>query len=218
VDYIINEIEKLSTSTISDAMDKLGIEGTCLGIAPLDISFRMIGRAFTLKYEPVGVDKGNVGDFIDDVKAGDIVVIDNAGRFDCTVWGDILTTMASMKGIGGTLIDGVNRDTNRSLELKYPIFSRSRFMRTGKDRVQSEAVNVPISIASVRVRPGDIIFGDADGAIVIPKEHEEQILQIAKEIEHAEDEIRSAIAKGMRLDEARKLFKYHALQTKKDME
>jgi 4-hydroxy-4-methyl-2-oxoglutarate aldolase len=213
---VINEFEKLSSSTVSDAMDKLAIEGTCLGITPLDISFRMIGRAFTLKYEPTGVDQGNVGDYIDDVPKGAIVVIDNAGRLNCTVWGDILTTMASMKGISGTLIDGVNRDTNRSLELSYPIFSRSRFMRTGKDRVKLEAVNIPVSIASIRVRSGDIIFGDADGVIVIPKEHEERILEIAKEIEYAEDQIRSAIANGMRLDEARKIFNYHDLQTKKE--
>lgn len=212
---IINEFSKLSTSTVSDAMDKLGLEQTCLGITPLDTSFRMIGRAFTLKYEPVDLtDKGNVGDYIDNVKSGDIVVIDNAGRLNCTVWGDILTSMASMKGIAGTLIDGVNRDTNRSLELKYPIFSRSRFMRTGKDRVQLEAINVPVSIANVRVRPGDIIFGDADGVVVIPQEHEACILEIALEIEQFEDHIREAISNGMRLDEARKLYKYHILQTK----
>jgi 4-hydroxy-4-methyl-2-oxoglutarate aldolase len=216
MNQIIREFEKLSTPTVSDAMDKLGIEGCCLGITPLDITFRMIGRAFTLKYEPVGVEKGNVGDFIDDVRAGEVVVIDNGGRVDCTVWGDILTNISSMKGISGTLIDGVNRDTNRSLELKYPIFSRNRFMRTGKDRVQLEAVNVPVSIADVRVRPGDIIFGDADGVIIIPKEQEVEILKIAREIETAEDQIRFAISKGMRLDEARKKFNYHTLQTKKE--
>lgn len=213
---LLEQFEKLSTSTVSDAMDRLGIEGACLGITPIDVGFRLIGRAVTLKYEPAGVDRGNVGDFIDDVAPGMIVVIDNGGRLNCTVWGDILTTMASMKGIRGTVIDGVCRDTNRSLQLQYPIFSQSRYMRTGKDRVQLEAINVPVSISGIRVRPNDIIFGDADGVIVIPKEIEERILQIALDIERAEDQIRSAIANGMRLDEARKTFKYHSLQTKKE--
>jgi 4-hydroxy-4-methyl-2-oxoglutarate aldolase len=216
MDLILNEFSKLSTSTVSDALDKLGIRGTCLGVTSVDIGFRLIGRAFTLKYEPVGIDNGNVGDYIDDVTPGDIVVIDNAGCLDCTVWGDILTTMASLRGIGGTVIDGVCRDTNKSLQLNYPIFSRGRFMRTGKDRVQLEATNVPVSIAGVRVRPGDILFGDADGVIVIPKEYEEQILQIALDIEQAEDQIREALAKGMRLDEARQAFRYYSLQTKKE--
>ena len=146
-------------------MDKLGISGTCLGIKPLDYGFRMIGRAFTVKYGPVGTERGTVGDYIDDVKPGEIVVLDNGGRRDCTVWGDILTSVSHQRGIGGTLIDGVCRDTNRSRELAYPIFSVDRFMRTGKDRVQVDGVNVPVSIANIRVRPGDVVVGDADGAL-----------------------------------------------------
>ncbi|MFB5189438.1 RraA family protein [Alicyclobacillus fastidiosus] len=214
---ILQQFSQLSTPTVSDALDRIGMEGACLGITPIDHKFRLIGRAFTLKYEPVGVDKGNVGDFIDDVAPGTIIVIDNGGRLNCTVWGDILTTMASMKGIGGTVIDGVCRDTSLYTELNYPVFSKARYMRTGKDRVQLEAINVPVSLSDIRVCPNDIIFGDADGVVVIPKEHEERVLEIALEIEEAEDQIRSAIKNGMRLDEARKAFKYHSLQSKRGL-
>jgi regulator of RNase E activity RraA len=195
-------------------MDKLGISGTCLGIKPLDYGFRMIGRAFTVKYGPVGTERGTVGDYIDDVKPGEIVVLDNGGRRDCTVWGDILTSVAHQRGIGGTLIDGVCRDTNRSRELAYPIFSVDRFMRTGKDRVQVDGVNVPVSVANIRVRPADIVVGDADGALVIPREIEGKVLQLAQEIEEAEEGIRKAVASGVKLVEARKKFGYHDLQHK----
>lgn len=214
MENILQILAKYSTSTISDAMDKLGIEGTCLGIKPTDINSKMIGRAFTVKYGPVGTEKGTVGDYIDDVKTGEIVVLDNAGRVDCTVWGDILTSYSHQHKIGGTLINGVCRDTNRSLELGYPIFSVSRFMRTGKDRVQVDAVNVAVSVANIRVRPGDIIVGDADGVVVVPKEYEEKVLMIAEHIESAEEEIRKAIASGMRLIDARAKFHYHDLQHK----
>src|SRR5258708_36431453 len=102
VDAIVQGLRELPTATISDALDRLGIVGQCLGIAPLDPSFRLAGRAFTLRYRPTGVvDKGNVGDYIDDVPTGDIVVLDNAGRLDCTVWSDILTAVSSRRGIGG---------------------------------------------------------------------------------------------------------------------
>jgi regulator of RNase E activity RraA len=211
---IVKQFSKYSSPTISDAMDRLGIEGACLGIKPLDRSFRVLGEAFTLKYEATGTKKGNIGDFIDDIEAGKVIVIDNAGRLDRTVWGDILTTMSSIKKIGGTVIDGVCRDTDKSFELHYPIFSRDHYMRTGKDRVQLEAINVPVTISDIRVNPGDIIFGDADGVVVIPKEKAEAVLKIAAEIEEAEDRIRVAIQNGMRLDEARKKFKYHTLQTR----
>ena len=213
---IIEEFKKLDTSTISDALDKLGIVGQCLGIKSINPAWKIAGRAFTIKYGPVDIEKGTVGDFIDDVTPGDIVVLDNQGRLDCTVWGDILTGVAKRRGIAGTVIDGVCRDTNRSLELDYPMFSVNRYMRTGKDRVQVDAVGGPISIANVRVRQGDIIVGDADGVVAIPKELEDKVLAIALEIEAAEDQIREATEKGMRLDEARRLFKYHSLQTKKE--
>ena len=215
MENILESLSKLSTPTISDALDKLGINGnTAYGIKPLDRSFRMIGRAYTVKYGPVGVKRGTVGDYIDDVPPGSIVVLDNNGRQDCTVWGDILTTMSSIRKIGGTLIYGVNRDSARSLELNYPIFSLNTFMRTGKDRVQVESVNQPVTVGEIRVSPGDIVVGDADGVVVIPKEREQEVLETALSIEMAEEHIRQTIEQGSRLDEARKQFGYHNLQHK----
>lgn len=212
---IIEGLRDLPTATISDAMDKLGIVGQCLGIAPLDPQFRLVGRAFTLRYRTAGlVDRGTVGDYIDDVAPGDIVVLDNQGRLDATVWGDILTAVASRRGIGGTVIHGVCRDVSRALDLKYPIFSRGRYMRTGKDRVEVESMNQPISLGEVQVRPGDILVGDADGLLVVPKIREQEIFETARAIEDAEQAIERETAKGIRLDDARKTFRYHQLQTK----
>jgi len=87
-------------------------------------------------------------------------------------------------------------------------------MRTGKDRIQIEAQNVPITLGEVRVQPGDILRGDADGVVALPKQHEEAILDAAEEIEDAENHIRKATRGGMRLDEARKQYKYYQLQTR----
>ena len=86
--------------------------------------------------------------------------------------------------------------------------------RTGKDRVQVEGVNVPVNIGNARVQPGDLLRGDADGVVVIPREHEERVLAEAERIEDAENKIREAVRGGMRLDEARKLHRYHQLQTR----
>lgn len=212
---IIQQYKKLSTPTISDAMDKIGVHGTCLGISPLDVNFRLVGRAFTIKYGPIGVEKGTVGDYIDDIKSGDVVVLDNGGRLDCTVWGDILTTVAHKREVAGTVIHGVCRDVSKSLDLNYPIFSRGNFMRTGKDRIQVEGINVPVSLGEVRVAPGDLLIGDTDGVVVVPKEYEEKVLEIALEIEEKENNIRNKVLKGTRLDEARKQLGYHLLQRKK---
>jgi regulator of RNase E activity RraA len=147
----VTRASKLDTTAISDALDRLGIAGQCLNIKPLDHRFRMTGRAFTILYGPAGTPAGTVGDYIDDVEPGSVVVLDNGGRENATVWGDILTSIAHRRGVAGTVIDGACRDTHLSLELSYPIFSRSYSMRTGKDRVQVEAMNGPVSIGDARV-------------------------------------------------------------------
>ena len=214
MDENVKRASKLDTTALSDALDRLGIPGQCLGIKPLDHRFRLSGRAFTLLYGPAGVPPGTVGDFIDDVPEGSVIVIDNGGRDNATVWGDILTMVAHRRGIAGTVIDGACRDTNLSREIGYPIFSRSYSMRTGKDRVQLEASNGPVNIGDARVQPGDILRGDGDGVVAIPQAHEDRVLAIAEEIDATEEKIRQAVLDGMRLTDARKSFGYHQLQSK----
>lgn len=204
---------KLDTATLSDALDKLGIAGQCYRIKPRSGSFRMAGRAWTLLYGPAANPPGTVGDYIDDVPPGSVIVLDNGGRDNATVWGDILTEIAKRRGIAGTVIDGVCRDVALCTNIGYPVFSKDHWMRTGKDRVQVEATGVPVNIGDARVAPGDIVKGDSDGVVVIPRQHEDQVLDTAEVIEAAECRIREAVRGGMRLDEARKQFKYHQLQT-----
>jgi 4-hydroxy-4-methyl-2-oxoglutarate aldolase len=206
----------LSTATVSDALDRLGIAGQALGIAPLDRGFRATGRAFTVKYAPAGTRAGTVGDYIDEVPPGAIVVLDNGGRLDATVWGDILTTMAHRRGIAGTVINGVCRDVARSLELRYPLFTRGACMRTGKDRVQAESFGTPVSLGEIRVEAGDLLVCDADGVVAVPAAREADVLARALEIERAEHAIRAAIEGGERLDAARRNAGYFGLQRRDD--
>jgi regulator of RNase E activity RraA len=206
---------KLDTTAISDALDRLGIAGQCLNIKPLDPKFRLTGRAFTILYGPAGNPPGTVGDYIDDVPQGHVVVLDNGGRENATVWGDILTWVAQTRGVAGTVIDGACRDTHLARELGYPMYSRSYSMRTGKDRVQVEAMGGPVTIGEARVNQGDLLRGDADGVVCIPKEHEDQVLLVAEEVDHVEDQIRTLVRGGMTLVEARRQLGYHKLQTKR---
>ena len=196
-------------------MDRLGIAGQCLNIKPLDPRFRLTGRAFTILYGPAGTPPGTVGDYIEDVPVGGVVVLDNGGRENATVWGDILTWVANRRGVAGTVIDGACRDTALARELGYPIYSRSYSMRTGKDRIQVEAMGGPVNIGDARVNQGDILRGDADGVVAIPQAHEDAILTNAEQIDAAEAQIRALVNEGRTLTEARKQLGYHNLQTKR---
>lgn len=207
--------EGLDTPGVSDAMDKLGLHGQALGIMPLD-NYRkaVVGPAFTVKYVPASNPPGTVGDFIDDVAEGDVVVLDNDGRTDCTVWGDIMTQYAGLRGIAGTVIDGVCRDVTKALGDSYPMFSAGRFMRTGKDRVQVEAVNTTVAVGSARVAPRDIVVADANGVVIVPRGRAREVAETARKIEEIESRIREQIAQGKSLGEARAALGYHKLQTK----
>ncbi|KOS39437.1 hypothetical protein ACN38_g9717 [Penicillium nordicum] len=205
----------LDTPAVSDALDKLGISGQAFGIMPLANSNKItVGPAFTVRYVPASDPPGSVGDFIDDVAVGDVVVIDNGGRTDCTVWGDIMTQYAGLRGIAGSVIDGVCRDVNRAINDDYPLFTAGRWMRTGKDRVQVGGVNESIGIGNVRVEPRDIIVADANGVVVVPRGRACEVSEVARKVEESEAGIREMIAGGATIAEAREQLGYHTLQRK----
>jgi len=208
---------KFGTATISDALDSLGIEGCALGIMPVDRNSSMAGRAYTVRYRRISAaNPGTVGDYLDDVPAGSVVVLDNGGDTTCTVWGDILTQMAFREGIAGTVIDGACRDTQRAVDLGYPLYSRVRTMRTGKDRVEVSAVQEPVSLGGAHVAPGDIVVGDCDGVVVVPREHEAKVLEAAERVFAAEEQIEALLADGLSIREARAQAQYHRLQSRRE--
>lgn len=214
---IIDGFKKLDTPCVSDALDRLGIPAGLLNIKPVGSGTGRVicGPAFTVKYIPVGLEKKTVGDFLDDVPEGAVVVIDNAGRDFCTVWGDIMSFYAEMKGVAGTVIDGVCRDVKVVKELDYPIYTKGCYMVTGKDRVQIESVNQPVTVSNLQVCPEDLIMCDDNGSLRIPKEKAEEVLRIAQEIETKEAGILVALKAGSTLAEARRQSGYHHLQTKR---
>ena len=214
MEQIIERLGRLDVASASDAMDKLGVPCGLLGIHAVVPDKHICGRAFTVHYVPNGVIKGNVGDFLDDVQPGQVVVIDNGGRLYCTVWGDIMTFVATAKGIAGTVIDGVCRDIPGIKENNYAIFSKSTYMLTGKDRVTVDYVNRPVAISGVQVCPNDIILADDTGVVCIPDALAEKVADIAENIEKTEQAIIAEVKNGMSLKDARAKLGYHHLQTK----
>jgi len=211
-DQVVAGFQQLSTASVSDSLDALRIPGAALGIASLFEGGVVVGRAFTIAYRPAGREPGTVGDFLDDVEPGDVVVIDNGGRLDCTVWGGIMTTLAVRRGIAATVINGVCRDVEIARESHYPMFTAGRFMRTGKDRVELAGIGEPVTLGGVRVEAGDLVMGDADGVLVIPRRHEEDVLERAIEISDKENAIVAQIHEGASLRDARAQHAYHTLQ------
>ncbi|MDL4915552.1 MAG: RraA family protein [Enterobacterales bacterium endosymbiont of Blomia tropicalis] len=203
----------LSTPEISDALDYFSLPGSLLGIKPIAGKKAIVGTAWTVRYVTVDKDNmGTVGDFIDDVRPGDVVVIDNAGRQDCTVWGGILSRIAKQKNIAGTVISGVCRDTAEANEVNYPLYALGNYMRTGKDRVQVAAICEPISISGVLIKQGDLIVADVDGVVAVGKKQIKEVIDRALVMQEVENKILQDALNGVSISQARKKHNYHLLQ------
>ena len=205
--------QELSTAEVSDALDALRLPGSAFGIGHIAGRPRLFGPAYTVRYVPVDqAAPGTVGDYLDDTPTGAVVVLDNAGRLDCTVWGGILSQLAEHRSIAGTVINGVCRDTDEADAVGYPLYACGRFMRTGKDRVEVQAVGETVSLGDVRVSPGDFIVGDKDGIVVVPRARVTEVLEKALALKAAEQRIVEATLAGATLAEAREQASYHTLQ------
>ncbi|KTD15872.1 isocitrate/isopropylmalate family dehydrogenase [Legionella israelensis] len=200
-----------SSTEISDALDSCGVEGALSGIKPLTGNTKLVGPAYTIKYAPYKKNtqtfKG-AANYIDEVPAHSVIVIDNEGREDCTVWGDILTQTALQRGISGTVVHGAIRDVELIRQYRYPVYCKNYTMRSGKNRVHKSAAQVPVVINNVKIHPGDIIFADDNGVLVIPVQLIDEIIDKAKNIQQTEQKIVEAVKAGSSLKQARKEYGY----------
>ena len=210
---ILDLARDLCCAEISDALDYFRLPGSALGIGSVAGPERVVGFAFTVRFAPVDTARpGTVGDYLDNIPPGGVAVLDNAGRTDCTVWGGIMSRIAAKRGIAGTVINGVCRDTAEADAADYPLYAVGHFMRTGKDRVQVDAVGESVILGGVRVAAGDLVVGDKDGVVVVPAARALAVLQRAQVMHDVEKKIVEAALAGMPLSEARREFGYHALQ------
>ncbi|MBY0544792.1 MAG: RraA family protein [Gammaproteobacteria bacterium] len=208
---IIKTLYSLDTAELSDALDAIGIEGALFGISQITSDIKMVGRAYTIKYEAytkMPLSFQNAGNYIDDVPEGSVLVIDNQARQDCTSWGDILTRMALLKKLSGTVVHGAIRDHEFIKNASYPVFASSIFMRSGKNRVYKAAEQCELVINGVSIHPGDFIVGDSNGVVCIPFANVIDVIEKAINIKNAEFNIISAIKEGKTLREAREQYRY----------
>lgn len=154
-------------------------------IRPLFSNVKLVGRAATALSVPVYQEPENPYknelDFIDSLKPGDVVIATQSGAMTAGLWGSLLSTGARYKGARGAIIDGMTRDTLAIKEMNFPVFIKGIALGDSKGRIEILNYNQPIKCGGVWVRPGDIVFGDDDGVVVIPQNIVTEILDLAEE-------------------------------------
>ena len=158
-----------------------------MGIRSIVPGMRLCGEAFTVRYVPLGLEEPQAGTYLPKVQKGQVVMIENAGRTDHAIWGDIMTRAGKQKELGGVVIDGACRDIEAVRETLFPVYAKGVSMVSGKRHVKADQIQVPISVSGMRVCPGDLIFGDETGVIAIPQAKLLEVLEKAEEIQKAEE-------------------------------
>ncbi len=201
LDGMIAEFMQLSTTNVSDALDRLQLEGAPHGILPLWPGCRkIVGPAATMKLVPVGESTASpVNGSLEAVMAGrpgDVLVIDHGGNMEVNSYGGIVGFTTHHRKLSGCIIDGVARDVDEYKELDLPVYARGIVQQSIRNRCAFGGHGIEVRLAGVRVRPGDLVMADGNGVVVIPKENAEEALKIAKEYKATEERIVEAIRGG----------------------
>ena len=193
---------ELYTPVVGDILDTLGEYHRFLpaAVQPMREDMKLVGRAMPVVMIDVhGPQKkpfGLLTAALDDLRAGEIFIA-GGGSMRCAYWGELLTATARTRGSTGAVVDGYHRDTPQVLAQNWPVFSRGRFAQDSAVRTQVADFRCPIEIDGVWIEPGDLVFGDLDGVVEIPRRLERVVIDRALEKARAEKVVRKAIEDGM---------------------
>ncbi|HXC44513.1 MAG TPA: RraA family protein [Candidatus Dormibacteraeota bacterium] len=196
---VVDRLKRLNASSVSDALDAFGIKGVALGIHCLAANKRVAGTVLTVRLKRATREKpkrhlGTIA--IAAASAGDVIVIEHAGRTDVAGWGGILSLAAKQKGVSAVIIDGAFRDQPEAEKMRFPVFGRTSVPVSARGRVVESSFNAPVKISGIQVRPEDFVLADGDGVVFVPKDKADEVITRAEEILAKETEMAKAIRRG----------------------
>jgi 4-hydroxy-4-methyl-2-oxoglutarate aldolase len=206
----LSRFHALSAAILSDVLDSLGLMGQAMRpfIRPLDEGSVLIGRARTGLYMPVYAARPDENPYeveialVDDLQPGDVPVLACNGPTNrLAPWGELLSTAAKMRGAAGCVTDGLVRDIRQIRALSFPVFHGGIGPLDTKGRGRMVERDTPVECAGVRVVTGDIVFGDADGVVVIPQDRAAEVLERAHKKLTGENHTRAELEQGRLLGE-----------------
>jgi len=192
----------LSSAVLADVLDALGHRTSALpgSLRPLRVEWRVFGRAATLSTLPVAVEPLQPYavelECVDALRPGDVLVATTNGDRGSALWGELLSTAARAHGAVGAVIDGLTRDAARILAMDFPVFAAGFSPLDSKGRLDGIVHGRPIRVGDCIVHPGDWIFGDMDGIVVVPAGLAGAAFPRALEKATGENQVRGELARG----------------------
>ncbi len=195
---------KLYSAVICDTLDAHGLNHQALPteIRPVDDGVVLCGRVRTGLYMAIYHDSPEVNVYeheialVDDLRPGEVPVLVCGGNLGSTPWGELLSTAARARGAAGLLTDGSTRDVRQIRSMRFPVFAGGFCPLDTKGRGKLISYDVPVRIGAVGIESGDVVFGDVDGAVVVPAAVAEEVLNKAVDKVEGEDAVRAELADG----------------------
>ncbi|MCA8984960.1 MAG: RraA family protein [Planctomycetaceae bacterium] len=195
--------EKLYAAVVCDALDQLGYthQSPRLPLMPYTSPVMLVGRCKTTLWADMFHVDPNPYDLelkaVDGCQPDDVLIAAAGGSQRSGIWGELLTTAARNRGCIGAIVDGAIRDVDKIAELNFPVLARGTCLYDSQNRQRVIDLDVPVELDGVVFRPGDLVFADRDGVVVVPREIEHEAIARAWEKVHAENITRDAIRAGM---------------------
>src|SRR4051812_32444874 len=198
---------RLYTSVLSDVLDDVGVRDQAMPsrIRPLDDQLVLVGLARTGLFRDVYHVAADENPYeleiriLDDLKPGEVVAFGCGGSGRIAPWGELLTTAARARGATGAVTDGFVRDVRGIRSVRFPVFHGGIAPLDSKGRGKVVDIDVPIECAGVRIEPGDLVFGDVDGLVVVPRRIEDEVLARAFDKVARENTTRDELLQGVKL-------------------
>ncbi|HZT82056.1 MAG TPA: RraA family protein [Gemmataceae bacterium] len=192
----------LCSAVLADVLDALGHHASALppSIRPLRPDWRLFGRAATLSCVSVAAEPGRPYavelECIDLLRPGDVLVATTNGDRGSALWGELLSTASRAHGAVGVVLDGLTRDAAKIIAMNFPVFAAGFSPLDSKGRIDGVSHGQPVRVGDCVVRPGDYVFGDIDGVVVVPAELAGAAFPKALEKVTGENRVREELARG----------------------
>jgi regulator of RNase E activity RraA len=198
---MVNILTEVCSGMFSDELDKIGYKNQVITGMKLNNNGKIYGRVQTLYVETIETDNENIRKglgFLGTLNEGDILVVKGSDKF--AYFGELMTRLSTRQGINGVVIDGLTRDSSYTINASLPIFSKGYSPVDIKGRGQVKETNIPLTIQDKQVTPGDYIFGDSDGVVIIPQQIHEELKNRILNVLQNERNIISDIREGKSVD------------------
>lgn len=197
---ILERLRRLDACAVSDALDRLKLEGAVSGIAPRSVAKRIAGRVRTVSLGPA---EGKTAPrhlctaAIEAAEAGEIIVVEQRTGIEAAGWGGILSVGAAAKGVAGVIVEGPARDIDEATEIGFPVYARSVTTRTARGRIVEVSSGAAVAIGGVGVKEGDYVIADGSGVVFVKAGDAARVIEAAAQIAARE----AAMAKAARAGE-----------------